>query len=180
MNKECELTKYAPYKNVPYIGEHGEIKYRPALCWARMEHGIIVAEFRNAPREGGIYPPLEVIEGESIYDAWIAEMEKFILYPNYDVEELGDIWILVNRSDGVQIKVVHWLCKTILLELARYPEGARLDEFLPVIIARMAEHRPEYFKDDTDKKIARAADVVIAAIGTLYMELGLIKIEKLQ
>ena len=179
MSGECELTKYAPHKYVPYIDDDGSIRYRPALCWARMENGVIVANGRDIPREGGLYPPLEVIEGDAVYNAWIAEMEKFVLYPNYVIEEIGDNWILVTRSDGVRFKIIHWLSKTVLLELAGYPEGAKLDEFLPLIIARMAEHKPKYFEEDTDKKIARAADVVIATIGELYMEFGLINIEKL-
>jgi len=106
-------------------------------------------------------------------------MEKFVLHPNYAIEEIGDNWILVTRNDGVRFKIIHWLSKTVLLELAGYPEGAKLDEFLPLIIARMAEHKPKYFEEDTDKKIARATDVAIAAIGELYMEFGLINIEKL-
>jgi hypothetical protein len=179
LSEECELTKYAPHKYVPYIDDDGSIRYRPALCWARMENGVIVANGRDIPREGGLYPPLEVIEGDAVYNAWIAEMEKFVLHPNYAIEEIGDNWILVTRSDGVRFKIIHWLSKTVLLELAGYPEGAKLDEFLPLIIARMAEHKPKYFEEDTDKKIARAADVVIATIGELYMEFGLINIEKL-
>ena len=94
MSGECELTKYAPHKYVPYIDEKGRVQYRPSLCWARMEKGVIVANGRDMPREGGLYPPLEVIEGDTIYDAWIAEMEKFILHPNYAIEEIGDNWVI--------------------------------------------------------------------------------------
>jgi hypothetical protein len=180
LSGECELTKYAPHKYVPYIDEKGRVQYRPSLCWARMENGVIVANGRDMPREGGLYPPLEVIEGDTIYDAWIAEMEKFVLHPNYAIEEIGDNWVLATRNDGVRFKIIHWLSKTVLVELSGYPEGAKLDEFLALIVARMAEHKPGYFKEDTDKKIARAADVVIDAIGELYMEFGLINIEKLQ
>jgi len=176
-----DLPKYALRREIPYIGEDGKIHYRTALSWAKLgSNGIIIADAKDIPREGGIYPPLEVIEGDTVYNAWIAEMEKFVLYPHYDIEEVGDNWVLVTRADGVRFKVIHWLCKTVLLELTNYPEGARLDEFLPVVIARMAEHRPEYFEENTDKKIAKAADIVIDAVGILYMELGLIRVEKLQ
>jgi hypothetical protein len=145
-----------------------------------MENGVIVADARDMPREGNIYPPLEVVEGDMIYNAWVAEMEKFVLYPNYVIEEIGDNWAVVTRSDGVRFKIIHWLSKTVLVELSGYPEGVRLDEFLALIVARMAEHKPGYFKEDTDKKIARAANVAIDTIGELYMEFGLINIEKLR
>jgi len=179
-SKECELAKYAPYKYIPYFDEHGHLQYRPSLCWGRLEpDGTIVADADDEPKEGDVFPPFEQIDGDYVYRVWLDKMDKFILYPNYTIEELGSNWALVVRSDGVRIKRICWLSKAILLELSNYPEGIRLDEFLQLIIARMAEHREEFFEGDLDEKIAKAAEIAITDIGVLVAELGLIKVEKL-
>jgi hypothetical protein len=179
--KECELTKYAPHKYVSYIDNDGNIRNRPALCWGKLgEGGTVVIDARDLPRVASVYPPLEVYDEseKSLYRAWIAEMEKFILYPNYTIEELGDNWATVTRSDGVRFRVVGWLFKTILLELSAYPDGVDLSKFLMLLIARMAEKRPAFFDGDVDKKIAKAGEIVVEAIGPLYYECGLINITK--
>jgi hypothetical protein len=178
---ECELTKYAPHRYVQYIDHDGNIRNRPALCWGKLgEGGVVVIDARDLPRVASVYPPLEVYDEseKSLYRAWIAEMEKFILNPNYTIEELGDNWATVTRSDGVRFRVVGWLLKTILLELSAYPGGVDLSEFLMLLIARMAERRPEFFEGDVDKKIAKAAEIVVEAVGPLYYECGLINITK--
>jgi len=178
--EECELTKYAPYKYIPFFDEQGRLRYRPSLCWARLEpDGRIVADVDDEPKDGDVFPPFEEIDGNYVCRVWLDKMDKFILYPNYTIEELGSNWVLVTRSDGVRIKRICWLSKAILLELSNYPEGVRLDEFLPLIIARMAEHKPDFFEGDMDRKIAEAADIAIIDIEVLAAELGLIKVEKL-
>ena len=57
MSRECELTKYAPHKYMPYIDEKGRIQYRTSLCWATMENEVIVANGRDMPREGACILP---------------------------------------------------------------------------------------------------------------------------
>jgi len=175
------LSKYAPHKEVPYIGEDDRIHYRPALIWGRLEpDGTIVLDMNDLPMTADLYPPLEVFDEKemAVYRAWIAEMEKFVLYPNYTVEEVGDVHIVIMRSDGVRFKLIGWLFKVTLLELSNYPEGIGLGEFLQLIVARMAERHPEHFEGDVDKKIIEATRVAFDNIGQLYYECGLIVIEK--
>jgi hypothetical protein len=183
LSGECELTKYAPHKYVQYIDHDGNIRNRPSLCWAKLgEDGTIIVDIRDLPRAAHVYPPLEVydVNEKTLYRAWVAEMEKFILYPNYTIEEVGGNWATLTRSDGVRFRVVGWLDKTILLELSAYPDGIDLNEFLMLIVARMAEKRPQFFEGDADKKIADATGIAFEAIGLLYYELGLINIAKIQ
>ena len=175
-----DLSRYAPHKEVPYI-KNGELKYRPALSWAKLEPGgTIVLDMDDVPRTADLYPPFDVInvKEQTVYQAWVVEMEKFILYPNYTIEEVGDIHIVVMRSDGVRFKLIGWLFKATLLELSNYPEGISLGELLQLIIARMAERHPERFERDIDKKIAEATGVAYDNIGQLYYECGLIVVEK--
>jgi hypothetical protein len=173
-----DLSRYALRKEIPYVDEKGNIKYRPALAWAEVElDGTIVVDMRREPRMSSLYPPFDVIEKDHVYEAWIAEMEKFKLYPNYSVEEVGDRWILVRRSDGVRFKGVGWLRKTVLLELAGYPDGVALDEFITLIIYRMVEWRPEKFQNP-EKDVLKQAHVVIIELGILHNECGLVLVEK--
>jgi hypothetical protein len=107
MLKECELTKYASHKYVQYIDANGNIQNRPSLCWAKLgEAGTIVIDARDLPRVASVYPPLEVYDTNEklLHCAWIAEMEEFILYPNCIIEELGENWATVTRSNGVRFK----------------------------------------------------------------------------
>jgi hypothetical protein len=156
----------------------GNIHYRQALAWAELApDGTIIVEMGREPRVSSLYPPFDVIEEDSVYEAWIAEMDKFKLYPNYSVEEVGDRWILVARSDGVRFKGVGWLRKTVLMELAGYPSGVGLDEFMTLMILRMAERRPEKFQNP-DRDIPEQAHVVIIELGILHNECGLVLVEK--
>ena len=173
-----DLSKYALRREIPYIGEDNRIHYRPTLNWARMEpDGTIVIEMGKEPKMSSLYPPFDVIEKDYVYEAWIAEMDKFRLYPNYTVEEVGDREILVTRSDGVRFKGIGWLRKTVLLELVGHPDGVPLDEFLTLIIYRMAEKHPERFQNP-DKDIPQNAPAVIVELGILHNECGLVLVEK--
>ena len=176
-----DLSKYALHKEIPYIDNDGRLKYRPALSWAKLEpDGTIVLDMNDLPMTADIYPPLDIIDekDKTVYQAWVAEMEKFILHPNYVIEEVGDTHIVVTRSDGVRFKLIGWLFKATLLELAAYPGGVDLNEFLTILVARMAERHPERFEGDTDKKIIEAVRAAFDNIGQLYYECGLILVEK--
>jgi len=175
-----DLSKYALRKEIPYIGEDNRIHYRPALNWATIEpDGTIVVDFGKLPREAYLHPPFDVIDEKEgvIYQAWIAEMEKFRLYPNYSIEEIGDFHIVVTRNDGVRFKVIGWIDKQILVELAGFPEGIALDEFLMLMLARMVEKRPEKFKSDED--YVKHVGALIYGLGVLHNECGLVLVEKL-
>ena len=173
-----DLSRFALRKEIPYVDEKGNVHYRQALAWAEMApDGTIIVEMGREPRVSSLYPPFDVLEEDHVYEAWVAEMDKFVLYPNYSVEEVGDRWILVTRSDGVRFKGVGWLRKTVLVELAGYPSGVGLDEFLTLMILRMAEKHPERFQDP-DRDIPKQAPVVIIELGILHNECGLVLVEK--
>ena len=175
-----DLSRYALRKEIPCIGEDNKIHYRPALNWATIEpDGTIVVDFFNAPKEACLSPPFDVIDEKEgvVYQAWIAEMEKFKLYPNYNVEEIGDRHAVVTRSDGVRFKVTGWISKQILVDLAGFPEGVFLHEFLTLMLARMVERHPEKFKSDED--YARYSRGLIYGLGVLHNECGLVLVEKL-
>jgi len=175
-----DLSKYALRKEIPYIGEDDRIHYRPALNWARMEpDGTIVVDFHNRPQEATLLPPFDVIDEKEgdVYQAWIAEMERFALYPNYAIEEIGDTHIVVTRSDGIRFKIIGWIDKQILVDLAAFPEGVALHEFLTLMLARIAERYPDKLKEDAD--IAKAASAVIYGLGVLHGECGLVLVEKI-
>ena len=174
-----DLSRYALRKEIPCIGEDGKIYYRRALAWARMEQdGTIVVDFNSRPRESCLSPPFDVIDKREgvIYQAWIAEMERFKLYSNYTVEEIGDNYIIVLRSDGVRFKLTGWINKQILVDLAGFPDGVALHEFLTLMLARIAERYPDKLKDDKD--IARYTGALIYGFGVLHNECGLLLVEK--
>ena len=174
-----DLSKYALHKEVPYIDNDGRLKYRPALSWARLESdGTIVVDFHNRPREACIYPPFDVIDEKEgvVYQAWIAEMERFILYPNYTIEEVGDIYAVVVRSDGVRFKIVGWVDKQILIDLAAFLDGVALHEFLTLMLTRIAGRYPDKIKEDAN--MARYTGALIFALGVLHNECGLVLVEK--
>jgi hypothetical protein len=173
-----DLSRFALRKEIPYIDEKGNVHYRQALAWAEMTpDGTIIIDMRKVPMVNSFYPPFEIVEKDYVYEAWVEEMDKFVLYPNYRVEEVGDKWILVTRSDGVRFKGVGWLRKTTLIELAGYPNGVGLDEFMTLMILRMAEKYPEKFKDP-EKDVPRYAPAVIIELGILHNECGLVLVEK--
>jgi hypothetical protein len=174
-----DLSRYALRKEIPYIGEDNRIHYRKALSWATVEQdGTIVVDFRKLPREAYLHPPFDVIDEKEgvIYQAWIAEMEKFRLYPNYSIEEIGDRYAVVVRSDGVRFKVIGWIDKQILVDLAGFPEGIALHEFLTLMLARIAERYPDKLKTDEDYR--RYAGALIYGLGVLHNECGLVLVEK--
>jgi hypothetical protein len=175
-----DLSKYALRKEIPYVDEKGNIKYRPALNWAKVESdGTILVDFFNAPKEAYLSPPFDVIDEKEgvVYQAWIEGMEKFKLYPNYYVEEIGDFYAVATRSDGVRFKVTGWITKQILVDLAGFPEGVLLHEFLTLMLARIAERYPEKLKGDED--YAKYSRALIYGLGVLHNECGLVLVEKL-
>lgn len=175
-----DLSKYALRKEIPYIDEKGELRHRPALAWAEMgPDGIIVLDLNKMPNETYLCPPFDVIEEESrtVYQAWVAEMDKFILRANYSIEEMGDTWITVSRSDGVRFKLIGWIAKQVLVDLAGYPEGVDLAEFITLMLLRMAERHPEKFQDP-DKAAVKYSGSIIMLLGLLHNEAGLVLVEK--
>jgi hypothetical protein len=175
-----DLSKYALRKEIPYIDEKGELRYRPALAYAEMESdGTIVLDLNKAPKEAFLCPPFDVIEEETrtVYQAWIAEMDKFILHANYSIEEVADTWITVSRSDGVRFKLIGWIAKQALVDLAGYPEGVDLAEFTTLMLLRMAERHPEKFQDP-DKAAVKYSGSIIMLLGLLHNEAGLVLVEK--
>lgn len=77
----------------------------------------------------------------------------------------------------MRFKGVGWLRKTVLLELAGYPDGVALDESLTLMIYRMAEWRPEKFQN-LEKDVPKQTHVVIIELGILHNECGLVLVEK--
>jgi len=175
---EVDLSKYARHPQVPCVGDDGRIYYRPALTWAKLlEDGTIYADVRDEPEEGTVYPPLEECDGRKCYRRWLER--TFILYPNYEIEEIrSERDIIVRRSDGVRFWLAGRLYRALLLELAKYPNGIELFEFLPLALGWMAAIWPERFRDADDKTIAKEAEVAVGAIGVLYYEYGLIDLKE--
>ena len=174
-----DLSKYALRKEIPYIGEDNKIHYRKALNWATIEpDGTIVVDFRKKPKEAYLSPPFDVIDEKEgvIYQAWIAEMEKFRLYPDYSIEEIGDLYITVTRSDGIRFKVTGWINKQILVDLAGFPEGVALHEFITLMLARIAERYSDKLK--TNEDYGRYTSALIYGLGVLHNECGLVLVEK--
>jgi len=140
--------------------------------------GIIVAEMEKVPNVAPVYPPIVECDNERCWRGWLKY--DLMLYPNYEVEELGEDYVVARRSDGVRFKVVSWLSTRILLELAKYPNGVDLFELLPVLLGWVATAVPEEFANPTDKLIAEYSESIVDLIGILYYELGLIEVVRVR
>jgi len=179
---ECnrtDLARFARFPWVPYIAEDGSTKYYPSLCWAELEpDGTVLARVANQPNVATVYPPFIECDEIKCYNRWLEH--DFVLHPNYEIEELGENYAVVRRSDGVRFKVVGRLTSKTLLELAKYPNGINLFEFISIMIGWIAVLDPESHKNPSDALLAEDAGVVICDIGTLYYELGLVEVKRVK
>jgi len=171
---QAELSKYARHPWVPYVDRDGSIKYYPSLSWCSVEpDGTIVADMDNEPEVAAFYPPLEECDGRRCYRRWL--QYDFVVFPNYEIEELGEDYVVVRRSDGVRFKLVGWLYRTILLELSKHTGGVDFMVFVQLMLGWMAQAKPEVFRNPTDEVIARHAEYVVQTVGLLYYEFGLVE-----
>jgi hypothetical protein len=176
---KVDLSKYARFPQVPYIAEDGNTKHYPSLSWCEQEpDGTIVCDVRKVPRVAAIYPPLMECDERKCYNRWL--QYDFVIYPNYELEEVGEDYAVVRRTDGVRFKVVGRVDSKILLELARYPNGVELFDILPILIGWIAVVHPERYKNPADELIAEDAGIVIVGLGSLYYELGLIDLKRVR
>jgi len=176
---QADLSKYARHPWVPYVDKDGSIKYYPALYWCSAEpDGTVVCDGEKIPRFATFYPPLEECDGKMCHRWWLKY--DFTLYPSYEIEEMGEYEIVVRRSDGVRFKLVDWLAKVILLELAKKPSGMDLFELIPLVLGWMATARPDLFQNPSDELIARESEVIVDAVGSLHYEFGLIDIKRVR
>lgn len=174
---EVDLSKYARHPQVPYVDKDGSIKYYPALYWCSAEpDGMVVADMDNEPEVAAFYPPLEECDGEKCYRRWL--QYDFTLYPNYEIEELGEDYVVVRRSDGVRFKLVGWLYRTILLELSKHINGVDFIVFAQLMFGWMAQAKPEVFSNPTDEVIVRHVEYVVQTVGLLYYEFGLVELKR--
>jgi hypothetical protein len=176
---KVDLSRYARFPQVFYVDDDGSTKHYPSLSWCEQDpDGTIVCDVEKIPRVATYYPPLEECDERRCYNRWL--QYDFMLYPNYEIEEVGRIEIVVRRSDGVRFKLVSWLWKTILLELAKRPEGMDLFELIPIVLGWMATARPDLFKEPTDELIARESRVIVDAVGALHYEVGVIEVKRVK
>jgi len=174
---QADLSKYARHPWVPYVDRDGSIKYYPALYWCELApDGTVVSDGEKEPELAVFYPPLTECDGKMCHRWWLKY--DFVLYPNYEVEELGDYEIVVRRSDGVRFRLINWLYKVILLELAKRPDGMDLFELIPLVLGWMATAKPDLFQNPTDELIAEQSDFIADVIGRLYYEFGLIDVKR--
>jgi len=175
----ADLSRYARHPQVFYVDKDGSTKHYPSLSWCDQEpDGTVVCDAEKIPRVATYYQPLEECDGKMCHRWWLKY--DFMLYPNYEVEEVGEDEIVVRRSDGVRFRLLDWLSKVILLELARRPGGMDLFELIPIVLGWMATARPDLFKEPTDELIARESEVIVDAVGSLYYELGLIDVKRVR
>jgi hypothetical protein len=176
---KADLSRYARFPQVFYVDKDGSTKHYPSLSWCKQDSdGTVVCDADDVPVVAVYYQPLEECDGKMCHRWWLKY--DFMLYPNYEIEEVGRIEIVVRRSDGVRFKLVSWLWKTILLELAKRPGGMDLFELIPIVLGWMATARPDLFKEPTDELIARESEVIVDAVGRLHYEMGVIEVKRVK
>jgi len=176
---QSDLSKYARHPWVPYIDADGSTRYYPALSWCRMEpDGTIVARVEDQPEVAVVYPPFMECDERKCYRRWL--QYNFLLYPSYEIEEVGEDYVVARRADGVKFKVIGRLASKVLLELAKYPNGIELFDVLPILIGWAAALDPESYKEPSDSKIAEDAEAIVVGLGMMYYELGLIDVKRIR
>jgi hypothetical protein len=176
---KADLSRYARFPQVFYVDKDGSTKHYPSLSWCEQEpDGTVVCDGMKEPELAVYFPPLTDCDGKMCHRWWLKY--DFVLYPNYEIEEVGEYEIIVRRSDSVRFRLLSWLWKTILLELARSPSGVDLFEFVPVILGWMATARPDLFKEPTDQFLTEQFDYVVDVISRLYYEMALIDVKRVK